>query len=371
MTNSKHWSKWFWLVGVCLCGLAVAAAQTPETARTSKKVQVAGTKQWTDTGIDVAAGERVLVVAQGEIRYLSKLAGPEGLPRDWRDLLRSLPVNAAGGGTLIGRIGDAPAVAFAIGAKKEVTVNRGGRLFLGLNQGEKEAGEGNFEAQVDVFAASAGGAPAATAALPAAAPAAEAKISPDILQQIPRRIGDKEGNPGDMVNFFIIGPREKLTSTFQAAGWNQADKTKTEAVVNALLSSLQKNTYLALPMSELYLFGRVQDFGYEHAEPVQMVAQRHHLRIWKAAMQVDGQDLWVGAATHDIGFERDQRNNGVTHKIDPNIDLEREYVGETLNSTGLLGAVSHVLPADPLTEAHTATGGTFHSDGRILVMQLK
>ncbi len=368
MTNSKRWRKWLWLVGVCLWGLAVASGQTPGTARVSQKVQVPGTKQWTDTGIDVATGERVVVVAQGEIRYLAKLAGPAGLPRDWRDLLRSLPVNGAGGGTLIGRIGDAPAVPFVIGAKKEVTVNRGGRLFLGLNQGEKEAGEGNFEVQVDVFSASAGSAPVATAAPP---PAAEAKISPDILQQVPRRIGDKEGNPGDMVNFFIVGPREKLTIVFQAAGWNLADKTKTEAVVNALLSSLQKNTYLAMPMSELYLFGRVQDFGYEHAEPLQMVAERHHLRIWKAATQVDGQDLWVGAATHDIGFDRDQRNNGVTHKIDPNIDLEREYVGDTLNSTGLLSALGHVLPADPLTEAHTATGGTFHSDGRILVLRLK
>ncbi len=42
------------------------------------------------------------------------------------------------------------------------------------------------------------------------------------------------------------------------------------------------------------------------------------------------------AATHDIGFERDQRNNGVTHKIDPAIDGEREYVNDTLSSTGLV-----------------------------------
>jgi len=43
-------------------------------------------------------------------------------------------------------------------------------------------------------------------------------------------------------------------------------------------------------------------------------------------------------ATDDIGFERDQRSNGVTHKIDPAIDGEREFVNQTLFGTGLVSA---------------------------------
>jgi hypothetical protein len=174
-----------------------------------------------------------------------------------------------------------------------------------------------------------------------------------------------------MVNFMIIGSRESLTKTYGDGGWMLADKTKKQAFFHALTSTLDKDAYLAMPMSELYLFGRVQDFGYEHAEPVQMVQQRHHLRIWKAPVQIEGHDVWVGAATHDIGFEKDQRNNGLTHKIDPDIDKEREYLGETLDATGEVAALSHVLPSDPMKEAHTATGGSFHSDGQILVIQLQ
>jgi len=121
-------------------------------------------------------------------------------------------------------------------------------------------------------------------------------------------------------------------------------------------------------MSELYLFGGPQDFGFAHAEPLSVVATRHHLRVWKAPLTVAGQTLWVGAATHDIGFEKDQRNGGVTHKIDPNIDLEREYLAETLGGSGVVTQLAHILPQNPLTEAHTATGGTFKSDGRILAM---
>jgi hypothetical protein len=85
---------------------------------------------------------------------------------------------------------------------------------------------------------------------------------------------------------------------------------------------------------------------------------------------VNGEMLWVGAATHDIGFEKDQRNNGLTHKIDPDIDLEKDYVQKTLSSTGLVAEVLHFLPKRPMLEARTATGGSFHSNGQVLVMKL-
>ena len=63
--------------------------------------------------------------------------------------------------------------------------------------------------------------------------------------------------------------------------------------------------------------------------------------------------------------------NGVTHKIDPAIDGEREFVNQTLSETGLVSPRGQVVPAHPLTTAKTATGGEFHSDGRILVLVLK
>jgi len=72
-------------------------------------------------------------------------------------------------------------------------------------------------------------------------------------------------------------------------------------------------------VGQLYLFGRPQDYGWAHAEPISVVRSRNHLRF-ESAFQINGETLWVGAATHDIGFERDERNNGVTHKIDPDID---------------------------------------------------
>lgn len=201
--------------------------------------------------------------------------------------------------------------------------------------------------------------------------AAVAGITPDLLSKIPRRVSDQAKNPGDMVNVLIIGTRDQVVQVLTSGGWVQVDKSVESTAMNALIGSVEKKDYLTMPMSILYLFDRPQDYGFAHAEPVRVAMSRNHLRVWNSPYEVQGRPLWCVAATHDIGFERDQRNNGVTHKIDPAIDSEREYVNGTLSETGLVVQRDHVTPADPLTTAKTATGGEFHSDGRILVLVLK
>jgi hypothetical protein len=173
-----------------------------------------------------------------------------------------------------------------------------------------------------------------------------------------------------MVNFLILGTQDQMERVFKTAGWVVVDRDVQTAILTGALNSLSKEAYLTLPMSQLYLFGRPQDYGWAHAEPIKVAASRHHLRIWKASTPIDGMPMWVGAATHDIGFDRDRRNNGITHKIDPEIDLERDFVEKTLTGTGFVSQFTYATPDDPLREAKTATGGTFRSDGRVLVLKL-
>jgi LssY C-terminus len=197
------------------------------------------------------------------------------------------------------------------------------------------------------------------------------KVTQSTIDKIPRRVTDADGNAGDNTNFVIAGNEQAVLDAFKAAGWVQVDKDTNAAVLHGILEVLNKQSYVELPMSVLTLYGRGQDYGLAHAEPILVVAQRHHLRLWKAPFQVDGQELWVGAATHDIGFDRDNRpGKKVTHKIDPDIDLEREYVGRSLKETGLVASLSYITPSKPSKEAITATGGSFHSDGRVLVIVL-
>jgi len=137
------------------------------------------------------------------------------------------------------------------------------------------------------------------------------------------------------------------------------------------MQTYDSKDYLAMPMSTLFLFGRKQDFGYEMAEPIAMVASRHHFRIWKAPFKWKGQDVWAGAGTHDIGFAKDKRNNSVTHKIDPAVDGERDNIGASLQKSNKAKTFSYYSPANAVQEARNATGDSYHSDGRLLVVILQ
>jgi hypothetical protein len=354
---------------------ALSTAQDPTAAsrpsgklRVSQEVQLTGDSSWVDTGMDVQAGEHVVATATGNLRYADQQADttPAGIARGFKDLLRNLPLNEAGRGALIGRIGDKDtSQPFLIGAKRDLVSPISGRLSVGINQLGSDTGDGTYSVRIEIYAADAN----AVLFLAKAVPSMSG-VDNDLFSKIPRRIADKVGDPGDMVNFLIIGSQDAMEKVFTTAGWVKVDANVKETVLNGFLASMSKESYLTMPMSPLYLFGRTQDYGWAHAEPIAVVASRNHLRIWKAPFEINGRTLWVGAATHDVGFEKDQRNNGVTHKIDPNIDLERDYVEKTLTSTGLVAEVTHVLPRNPMQEAKTATGGRFHSNGQVLVLKL-
>jgi hypothetical protein len=347
----------------------------------TSNIEVPGAKEWVDTNIDVRGGAKLRFTATGQITYPADDSyegksrtlgsfGPDGLPRGFADLIHQYAVGTAGHGALIGRIGSQDyAQPFLIGASKEYDVPVAGRLFLGLNQSEKDAqvATGSFQVKIEVLDEGSGDAADIGGPVESRIPG----ITPDLLAKIPRRVSDPAKNPGDMVNILIVGTQDQVVNVFTTGGWVKVDQSVKNTAMNAIVESLEKKDYLTMPMSTLYLFDRAQDYGFAHAEPVKVAMSRNHLRVWKSTYVVDGRPLWCIAATHDIGFERDQRNNGLTHKIDPAIDGEREYVNGTLSGTGLVAQRDHVTPADPLTTAKTATGGEFHSDGRILVLYLK
>jgi len=387
IVNSKAGMKFAALVlsvaaTACLC--PVVRPQTASATKVDNKfyeIEVSGKKEWVDTNIDLRGGAKLRFTATGKITYpaddsyagkshTSGTFGPDGLPRGWADLIHQYAVKDGGHGALIGRIGsEAYSQAFLVGASKEYDVPVAGKLFLGINQSMREAStaDGSFQVKIEVLDEGSADATNAGGPMETRVPG----ITPDLLSKIPRRISDPEGRPGDMVNVMIVGTQDQVVQVFTAAEWVQVDKAVGNTALNAVMDSLEKKDYLTMPMSTLFLFNRPQDYGFAHGEPVKVAMSRNHLRVWKSPFEVDGRPLWCVAATHDIGFERDQRNNGLTHKIDPAIDGEREYVNGTLSGTGLVVQRDHVTPADPLTTAKTGTGGEFHSDGRILVLVLR
>ena len=387
--RARTYTPRFLALAVCVAlGPVIASAQNqnppppsaPSSANaTAYQFDVDATKEWVDTKVDLRQGEKLRFTATGTITYPAdkkhpdgRTFGPEGLPRSFDDLIHQYAVTDSGHGTLIGRLGsDDGAQAFAVGKTLEYEAPVGGRLFLGINQSMKDAAEatGNFQVKIEIISPGLSTATAIAVGGPPETPVP--MITPALLSRIPRRISDNQGNPGDMVNVFIIGSQAQLEKVFSAAGWVHVDSSVENSVMNAVMDSFEKKDYLTMPMSPLRLFGRVQDFGYEQAEPYSVVASRHHFRIWKAPFTYKGETVWVGAGTHDIGFEKDQRNGKVTHKIDPAVDGERDNIGSSLQKSGKVKDLYYYLPPNPVQDARNATGGGYHSDGRMVVMILK
>ena len=341
---------------------AIEASKPTASAAPTIEVKPTG---WIDTGIDVEAGQTIRITAEGSLTYRTKkqtlTAQPTGLTRSILDVLKNYTVNQAGLGALIARIGQS-ARPWVVGEKWEGVVPLKGRLFLAVNTSGSEKGEGSFRAMIDTLSAAPAPVDVTNLKLPS--------FSQELIDRVPTRVQDAQGTVGDRVNFMVIGSRERVQEAFARAGWSIVDKDVQSAVVQTIISTLKKESYLTMPMSELMLFGRTQDFGYAQGDPVRVVAMRHHFRLWQAPFDLEGHTVWAGAGTHDIGFDKDQRDGKITHKIDPDVDKEREFIAETLRHTGLVVKTEYVTPSNPIKEAKTAHGEEFHSDGRTLVIYL-
>src|SRR5215472_73772 len=355
----------------CLTAANVSASSANEN---SLDVVVTGVDTWTDSGMDVKAGDKLHLTAKGTVDFPDKSGlTAQGAARGWKDTLFDLTVSSAGRGALVGQFGNgAGATPFYIGADGTILVPVDGRLYLGINRNCVAAPTGKFQVHIDRVAAAAA---TASGTVPSSSKYDFTSLFTELDQKLPYRLSDQPaegGNPGDLLNFVLVGSQEEVTNAFSAAGWVQADKTNKEAVASALKAILAKDVYVQVPMSTLYLFGRPQDFGFERAEAVLVASQRDHFRVWQAPFSTSQQTIWAGAGTHDIGIEKDQRKgNGITHKIDVDVDKELDFIGATLQQAGQVESMDYMTRSNPIKSAKTATGGDISSDGRVLVIVLK
>jgi hypothetical protein len=190
----------------------------------------------------------------------------------------------------------------------------------------------------------------------------------EMMDYLPARVFNGEGREGDMVNLLFVAQPGDLQEAFRRAGWVKTDKWNPIFVWH-LLRHVTND--MQIPMARFYLFGRVQDFSFALPDPLAIVSRRHHLRIWKTDCTVDGTPIWAGAATHDVAIEIAKRGRLINHRIDPEVDAERDFVGTDLASTLSVSRREYLDSADPVFQAQTASGESYHSDSRILLLALQ
>jgi hypothetical protein len=189
----------------------------------------------------------------------------------------------------------------------------------------------------------------------------------EMLKILPSRVTNGEGREGDMLNLIFQARDEDLQGAFAQAGWLKVERSNRLIFWHLLW---QRQHYTKLPMDRLYVFGRAQDYSYALPDPLSIVARRHHLRIWNTGRVMDGVPLWVAAATHDVSIHFVKHKFRLFHRIDPNVDVERDFIAGNLSEAMRLIREEYVNCPQPVSGAQTATGQPYYSDNRMLLLEL-
>jgi len=184
----------------------------------------------------------------------------------------------------------------------------------------------------------------------------------------PMRTATPGKTPSDPTNLMFLGTQQQLQAAFGEAGWFEADDLGVKSALNVAQATARQTGYASAPMSTLLLNGRPPDMVFQKS--LDTFAKRHHLRIWKLTETYDGQDVWVGAATHDLATSSSRAHTKWSHRIDPHIDRERDWVETDLLFIGTAKGYADVdRPAAP-RKLSNATGDEIVTDGKITVVQL-
>jgi hypothetical protein len=92
--------------------------------------------------------------------------------------------------------------------------------------------------------------------------------------------------------------------------------------------------------------------------------------LWEQGRRVEGQTVWLGAATFDEGVTIARENGQLTHRTSPNIDEERDTLVGDLERGGCAGAVHDAPGIGPRSGARTAEGRLIETDGRVVIVEL-
>jgi hypothetical protein len=176
---------------------------------------------------------------------------------------------------------------------------------------------------------------------------------------------------GDPLNLVIVADFPTLLSAF-AARWDESESITPTTCWKTVRAFLLGTDYRYSPVSPLHLFGRSQDIALQRTR--RSINERLHLRLWRAALEIDGRAVWVGQVSRDIGVRFTLKAwNLTTHRIDPDVDESRDYVIEDLSLAGRVAAAGYVggVGASSADEPRrNLTGDPWHSDGNRAVIVL-
>jgi hypothetical protein len=193
------------------------------------------------------------------------------------------------------------------------------------------------------------------------------------LAQLPCCATNKSSaDDGDPLNIVVVGRGLDALFSFTGRGWRLDEPFDLHSIYRTIRAFLFRNEYLNAPVSPLHVFGRPQDVALQKAR--NDISLRNHLRLWLAPFTVEGQQVWVGQISRDIGIKlTTQVWYLTTHKISPAVDQDRFYLLQDMMLSGAVSRFGYVKGVDSSSRPNPRVnlgGDSYLTDGLRLVMFL-
>ncbi|MBI2475409.1 LssY C-terminal domain-containing protein [Candidatus Uhrbacteria bacterium] len=173
------------------------------------------------------------------------------------------------------------------------------------------------------------------------------------------------GEPQEPVNIIIVAPINGcLVDGFSKAGWFLSDSPSLDSIGEIALAALNNASYPTAPITPSFYNSQPNDFGFEKETNEKSARERHHARFWDTGYSTPQGEIYVGTASLDIGIKW-----GITHRIAPDIDTERELLSSNLQDAGVVDNVRTIQFVSPILGSNFS-GDPFFTNGMATILTL-
>lgn len=177
-----------------------------------------------------------------------------------------------------------------------------------------------------------------------------------------------DGLLGDPINLAFNSTEQSLKQAMIKAGWVQADTLSFTSSLKMIYAAVFGKKYPTAPVSSLFLFTKRQDFAFERdvgGNP----RKRHHIRFWRTPdnwwLPGGYRADWLAAATYDEHVSFSLFTGQITHKIDADVDAERDNVVNSLKEAKVAEQVTVVKHFTSSYHSRNGGGDEMHTDGSL------
>jgi undecaprenyl-diphosphatase len=173
------------------------------------------------------------------------------------------------------------------------------------------------------------------------------------------------GESMEPVSFIVVGQKDQLVKAFMDAGWYTADPIGFVSTWDMFYAAVTGTQYLNAPVTPTFLKSTPEEIAFQKPTETNIFKQRHHTRYWETNYFVGGNPVWVATASLDDGYRY-----YITHKIRPEIDVERDFIKDDLVNTGGVQELKMIQLVKSFLGKNQA-GDPFFTDGKAYIIYLK